>query len=785
MPAPFGPGCAIALLAGVAGCLLLPHLPPRAVSALLLAVGFLIVSRRGWLRVLGACVFGIGLAGWQADAALRAQLPTALEGRALELQGRIVGLPLHEPRRTRFEFVIDDTDAAPSSLRGRRVRIAWHGDDLRARSLLQAGSHWQLPLRLRPPRGLRNPGGSDGEKHAMAARVTASGSVIEPALAQRLVPPRGIDAWREGTSGRIRDAMRSPSSRFVRALALGDTRALTEDDWARLRAAGLTHLIAISGFHVGLVAGFFASVAAGLWWAFPGLSRRVPRPFAAAGGAVLGALAYAAITGFAVPTMRTAVMIAAVALARCLRRRQRVADSLALGCIVLLLLDPLAVLGAGFWLSFAGVAWLLWSLPAETQRRPWPLLRSFMAAQAVATLGLLPLTVVLFGQASFAGPLANLVAVPWWSLVVIPLALLGVLADSFHVGWGDLAWRWSAHAFDLPWPALSWIADSELAMAWLPEPRWFALPLALLSALWLLLPRGVPGKPLALLLWLPLLLPARGLPAHGEVQLTVIDVGQGLSVLVRTSHHSLLYDMGPALPDGFDAGEHAVAPTLHALGVRSLDAAVISHGDNDHAGGWPAVARSFPAVALLAPAGSPVSGLQACRAGQSWVWDGVRFRVLHPADGFPYLGNEASCVIRVETAHGSALLTGDIGHHVERKLVRSSPEVLRNDVVLAGHHGSAGSSDPGFVALTRARLALVSTGAGNRFGHPRADVIRRWCDAGAELLDTSRSGALRVWLGAAGLQVEERRASHPRPWDAARRRIGVAGLCYAQETQRP
>lgn len=763
----------------------MPQLPPRALLGVLLLAGLSLLWRAGWWRVAGAFVIGIGLAGWQAGAALRLQLPVALEGRALELRGQITGLPVHEPRKTRFEFVVDNDANAPPALQGKRLRIGWHGEDPRARALLQAGSRWQVPLRLRPPRGLRNPGGSDGEKHALAARIAANGTVIEPALARRLAPPRGIDAWRERTSARIAAAMRSPSSRFVRALALGDTRALTEEDWARLRAGGLTHLIAISGFHVGLVAGFFALLAAGVWWSCPALSRYVPRPFAAAGGAVVGALAYAAITGFAVPTMRTAVMISAVALARCLRRRQRVADSLALGCIVLLLLDPLAVLGAGFWLSFAGVAWLLWSLQAGTQRGPWQLLRSFVVAQAVVTIGLLPLTVMLFGQASFAGPFANLAAVPWWSLVVIPLALLGVLADTLNHGWGDVLWRGSAQAFDLLWPTLTRIADSHLAMAWLAEPRWFALPMAMLSALWLLMPRGLPGKPLALLLWLPLLSPARGLPGYGEAELTVIDVGQGLAVLVRTSRHSLLYDMGPALLDGFDAGEHAVVPALHALGIRRLDAAVISHGDNDHAGGWPAVARGLPVVAVLAPEGSPSPGLSACHAGHSWEWDGVRFRVLHPGAGFPYLGNEASCVIRVETRHGSALLTGDIGHYVERALASAWPASLRNDVVLVGHHGSAGSSDAAFVKLTGARLALVSTGAGNRFDHPRKEVVQRWCDAGAEVLDTSRSGALGVWLGASGLQVAERRASHARLWDASRRRNGAAGLCYAQEKQRP
>ena len=298
-------------------------------------------------------------------------------------------------------------------------------------------------------------------------------------------------------------------------------------------------------------------------------------------------------------------------------------------------------------------------------------------------------------------------------------------------------------------------------------------------------PIYLPGKRIALLLWLPLLFPARDLPAHGEAEVVVIDVGQGLSVLVRTARHSLLYDMGPAERDGFDAGERAVVPTLHALGVRRIDAAMLSHGDNDHAGGWPAVARTIPVAALLAPAGSPVPGITACVAGQSWEWDGVRFRVLHPTPWFPYLGNEASCVLRVETAHGDVLLTGDIGSVVESKLLHASPEALRSDVVVVPHHGSAGSSSESFVAATRARLALVSSGAGNRFGHPKPQIAKRWCDAGAEVVDTARAGALRVWLGRAGLQLDERRASRARLWDAARRRHGTAGLCYALETQRP
>ena len=218
---------------------------------------------------------------------------------------------------------------------------------------------------------------------------------------------------------------------------------------------------------------------------------------------------------------------------------------------------------------------------------------------------------------------------------MIPLGLLGLLLDTLHAGWGNGVWQAAAWTFDLLWPGLAWIADGPLAMAWLPEPRWFALPLALLGAFWLLLPRGVPGKALALCLWLPLLWPDRGVPRPGEVDVVVVDVGQGLSVLVRTATHALLYDTGPAEADGFDAGERAVVPTLRALGVRRLDAVVLSHGDNDHAGGWTAVARALPVAAVLAPAGSPVPGLQACHVGMSWQWDGVRVEVLHPGADFP------------------------------------------------------------------------------------------------------------------------------------------------------
>lgn len=778
----FGIPVALALLAGVTTCLWLPWLASWPVSALVLVAGTWGWIRRSspevrlhrgayWRCVLGAFACGFALTGLHGAYALSVQLPVTLEKRETIVTGRIVDLPQHDPRCTRFLFEIDAAGSKLPELQGRRLRLGWYDDERRAdaphpRFGLKAGQRWSLPVRLRAPRGLRNPGAADAEKFAVAQRLTATGYVYAPEMARRLSPPRGLEAWREAMSDRIALQVPTPAARFVRALALGDTRALSDADWEALRANGLTHLIAISGFHVGLVAGFFALLARGVWWLWPRLGRRWPASVAAALCAVAGATTYAAVAGFALPTLRTVLMIAVVAAARAWRRPVRAAQALALALIAILLVDPLAVVGAGFWLSFLGVAWLLWCLPHGGSS----LWREFLSAQGVATLGLLPLSVVLFGQASLAGPFANLIAVPWWSLVVVPMSLIGLLFDAVCPGTGGWAWRLAAWCFDLSWPVFQWLADSGLALWWLPESRWFALPLALIGVFWLLLPRGTPGKGLALLLWLPLLWPDRRIPKTGEVELLVIDVGQGLSVLVRTQRHALLYDMGPAVRDGFDAGDRAVVPALHALGVRRLDRAVISHGDNDHAGGFGAVHAEFPVVDVSVPEGVDLpTATAACMAGRRWRWDGVEFRFLHPPPHFPYLANESSCVLRIESAHSTALLTGDIGEVIERDLVRLHAAGLKSDVVLIAHHGSAGSSDSSFVEATQPRLALVSSGHGNRFGHPKPQVLERWQHAGARTFDTSASGALRVGLRDQGLRIETRRGAQPRWWDAARR----------------
>lgn len=781
----FSPVTAAALLGGMLLATRVSKLPSAWLISAILLLGL-----SGWLRgqyawrIAGAFALGLGLLMGQGVWRMAGVLPVDMEHREATITGRIVELPLHEERRTRFDLVVDDASDLPQALRGKRLRLSWY-DAWRSRSKagshmdtprhqLKAGERWRLRVKLRAPRALRNPGAFDGERQMLLDGIAAAGHVRAPDSATRLDPPTGIIAWREDMSTRITQGTLATSGRFIAALALGDTRGLSIEDWEKLRAAGLTHLIAISGSHVGLVGLGLAGLAWCLYWLWPALGRRHPRRIAMAVAATFGAFAYLLATGASLPTLRTVMMIAFVAGALLMRRQAGVAQSLAVALMCVLMLDPLSILRPGFWLSFGGVAWLAWCLQGVKAGH----VRQFLAAQAVASLGLLPLAVIFFAQASLVGPLANLVAVPWWGGVVVPLSLLGTAMEMLHDGGGRWCWTLAGLAFDLSWPLFEWLASSRLALIWIPQSAVWALPLAMLGVFAVLMPRGMPGRVLAGTLALPLLWPGLDLPDQGEVDIVQVDVGQGTAMLVRTRHHQLMYDAGPASPQGFDAGERAVLPLLHAHGVTRVDTMILSHADADHAGGRDAIARAMPIGQTLAPPAAPLVGAMACEAGQEWTWDGVRFRFLHPTPHFPYLKNQSSCVLRIETAWGAALLTGDIDDLIEDRLLQLPAAELRADVVTVPHHGSGGSSSQAFVDATGARLALISSGYANRFRHPRDNIVQRWQDAGAAPLISSELGAIQIRIGRAGLTWQAERMESARLWDAVVRHPREAGLSY-------
>ncbi|MGC1547167.1 MAG: DNA internalization-related competence protein ComEC/Rec2 [Rhodanobacter sp.] len=736
-------GAGLALLVGVSVVQWLPVLPPRWSMSVLAGLALLC----GWcwprMRSVVPLLLGFAWAAWCGSAAMDARLPRALEGQDFTVVGSITGLPLVRSDATSFQLRVEQATLAGNDvpIHG-LLRLSWYG---KAPALTPC-SRLHLTLRLRRPRGLIDPGGADSERSALERGIVAVGYVRDnPANTQLDQSAFCLDGLRNRIADDIVTRVADPhDAALLRAFTVGDTRGLSQQDWQVARANGVSHLIAISGFHVGVAAVFGVWLAWLLYWLWPGMALRLPRPQAQAAAALIVALAYGALAGFGLPTVRTLLMIGVVALMRCSRRHGSGAHALALALIAILVFDPLAVLAAGFWLSFVGVGFLLLCLDTRGSGVR-AFLRELSSGQLVMTLSLLPLTMWFFGESSLIGALSNLIAVPFVSFVIVPCALFGMLLLLLCPPLATPVLWVAAHLMHAQWWLLERIANWPGAHWYLPEVQLWALLLATLGALWLFMPRGIPWRAFGLLLFLPLLRPPEALPATGAFQAWMLDVGQGLSVVVRTRGHALVYDTGARFPSEFDLGEAVVIPSLHALGIDDLDMLMVSHADNDHAGGAGAVAAAFPQARRYAgePERMPLP-MDPCLTGQAWQWDGVRFRVLNPTTAQPGAkDNDRSCVLLVEGAGGRLLLTGDIGMAVEPPVAAAlGPGPA--PVLQVPHHGSRTSSSAGFIGAVQPELALVSAGWRNRFGHPRPEVLQRYAAAGVPVLNTATSGAIAV-----------------------------------------
>lgn len=726
------------------------------------------VLPRPWRRPLLAGLFGACWAFWVAASGMASRLDPALEGVDLRVEGLVADLPRRDSDAVRFRFCprqawrADTGEAVAVSGCWRMAWYARHGfgevrepvpGAMEELPDMRADQQWRLHVRLRRPRGLSNPGGFDSERKALETGLGAYGYVRTGSPQVRLDDTAGINRLREHIASHV-DGIFPAQPRMaalLRGLAVGDRRGFEAADWASLRMTGTTHLFSISGLHVGMVGVFVAMLMAGLAWCFPALLRWAPRRVWALPPAVVAATGYAWLAGFEVPTRRSALMIAVAAMILLARRRGSLWQGWCLAMAAVLLLDPLAVLSIGFWLSFLGVAWLLLAGQGRARQAWW---RSATQAQWAVSIGLLPVGIGFFAQASWISPLVNLIAIPWVTLLVVPVLLLGVgllavWAPAGHV-LIDLAARLLAPLMS----ALDAVAAWPLAASWLAEPSALGLASATVAAVVVLLPVQRRLRWLAVPLLLPLFLATPLRPSFGQFQLDVLDVGQGTAVLVRTRHHALLFDTGARYPNGYDAGEAVIVPALRALAVGRLDALVVSHADSDHAGGAESVLREVPVLRLLAGERLP-QGVQAtapeaesCLAGHRWHWDGVAFELLHPPPRYPARGNEISCVLSVRAANGeAALLTGDAGELAELRMLALHRPALSSRVLVLGHHGSTTSSSTAFLDAVGASLAIASAGYRNRFGHPHIDVLRRLDWRGVEVATTWRTGAVHVHLG--------------------------------------
>jgi competence protein ComEC len=755
---------ALAFAAGAAALQLQAELPPLAWLALLPACIAGIYFRP---KLSAAFALGLGFLWAAAMAHLRMAdwLAPELEGRDLDVVGVVSGLPALSERAVRFEFEVESAEVRLP----RKLLLAWHrgpwteeGPALLGESV-HPGERWLFTVRLRRPHGHVNPYGFDYEAWLLERGVGATGYVRQRGEQKRIgfrnQFPDLVERAREAVRDRFQARLgATPAAGILAALAIGDQRSISAEEWRLFNRTGVTHLMSISGLHVTLVSGLAAWLVAFGWRRAPALTVRLPARRAAAAAAVLAALGYTLLAGFAVPAQRTFYMVSVVALALWCGRIASPARTLAAALAVVVAADPWAPLAPGLWLSFAAVALIFYVAAGESRLMQWA------RTQWAITIGLAPAALLLFGQLSVAGPLANALAIPVVSVVVTPLALIAAVLPV------ETLLQIAAWLVEWLLRFLEWCAALPGALWQQHVPPWWAAALAMAGAIWILAPRGVPWRAGGLALMAPAFALAPAAPAAGEAWITALDVGQGLAVVVRTANRTLLYDSGPSYGPEADSGGRVVVPVLRGAGIRGVDMMVLSHEDVDHLGGALTVLETLE-VQALASSLARNHGLNAivataarCAAGMSWEWEGVRFDFLHPPPGWEGARrNNQSCVLRVEAGGASMLLTGDIERLAE-EVLRKRSALLRADILLVPHHGSRTSSSAEFIAAVAPRWAVVAAGYRNRFGHPAPEVLERYAAAGVRVLRTDLQGAVSVVLKKDALQVGTERARRPRYW---------------------
>lgn len=760
------------------------------VSALSFLAGILLVQQLsalpniGWLIVGGAVagiiawlrywrwlffVLGVLWAILFALYRLSDRLPEHLDGTEIQVTGIVNDLPEQDEKRVRFDFIVAGpagagivgSPAEPAQHLPTKLRISWYYPD----QVVKAGQQWVFTVKLKRIHGNINPGGFDYERWLFTEGIGATAYVRpspRPVLLGQDSAWSSISVWRQHITDQLSKTLAdSPSLGLIKALTIGDGSRISPSQWDVFRKTGTTHLVVISGSHIGLIAGLVYFLVLKLW-AWTGWLKQSPQKVAAI-MAVLVAIFYSGLAGFSVPTQRSVIMLMIAMTAIILQRNSRPFNTVSIALVAVLLFDPLAVLAAGFWLSFLAVSLIIYAVSGRLGK-----IGSFSAGiklHWVTAVGLSPLLLLFFQQVSLISPLANLIAVPVISFLVVPLALLAVsimfisaaLAGKlfFLVDFVLQSLEWLlVHLADIPWASINQ-----------PQPSSGAIFFAIPGIVLLLAPVGIPARWLSLVMFLPLIFTEAKQPETGETKLTLLDVGQGLSVVVQTAHHLLVYDTGAKFSEHSDLGKSVVLPFLHAQGLDKIDLLVISHGDNDHIGGAASLMRGMDTEQVLTSvpkqllAYAPIE----CTAGQSWLWDDVKFTILSPQQEF-VSENDKSCVLKIQSKQGGVLLTGDIEAATEAWLVKTYGAELKTKVLIAPHHGSKTSSTAGFLQAVQPEYVLIPAGFHNQFGHPHHDVLARYQQVHTQWLNSADSGAITINVKNNAWSVQKMRDTESKYW---------------------
>lgn len=771
----------LSILSFVAGTISLQFfskLPSNIIAVIILSLVllFALIIHRTYPKKKKLCgcflltffaLLGFNWSSFYAHQILKWSLNKNLEKQNVIIEGYITSLPKYDEEKMSFIFKMTHLNGKEEKA---KLLINWYKDYPKY-PFLKVNDKWRLAVRLKRPHSNLNPGSFDVEKYFLVNSIRATGYVINNPLNARLNSNKfyfNINKLREYLNVKIKDSLRGlPFTNFISALVIGDQSGIDKTEWQVLRRTGTIHFLIIAGLHIGFIAGLMFFLAKSMLKFFPRLTLYIPAPYFGACGALLGAITYSALAGFSIPTERATIMIGIFMLSLLLQRNIPAGHSLLIALLIIILLNPLAGLSSGFWLSFAAVFIITYSLESRIVK-PGKYGRYFKL-QLSLTLGLIPLTLLFFCEAPIVSFLANIITIPAMGFIIIPLSFTGSLFLLFAPSIGHGLLLISTKILSIIWQWLSYLSTLPLASFHHNIFNNWILFSSLISMLLFLSPRYLPCRSIFIVWLIPLIfyLPP-GPTASSEIWFTLLDVGQGLASVIRTKNHVMVYDTGLKLKDGSDSGETIIEPFLRNIGVKKIDMLIISHNDEDHSGGAQYLLNSMHIKYVMAskPEVFKDHNARKCQSGMTWSWDGVNFSFLHPPKDFPLEGNNASCVLKVTSGKNSVLFSGDIEKEAEKLLVAEKAQDLNSSILIVPHHGSRTSSKQYFVDAVNPKYALFSTGYLNRFRFPSKTVMKRYLKNKTLILNTAQTGAItfKFTSKSSMLAPELYRVTHKRYW---------------------
>lgn len=722
--------------------------------------------RKKIFLIFFAFAFGFCWSLWFAQQIISWKLPNEFEGQTITAVGYIASLPVINYHQASFLFETQRLNFKNKNINGKaKIRLVWRNPP----ENLQVGDQWQMALKLKRIHGLQNIGGFDYEAWALQNGIRAQGYVVNVLPAHLLSQHKyryPFHFFRQKLLNKIKKILPDTAvSPWLLALIIGERSNIPQSQWEVLRATGTNHLMAIAGLHIGLVAGFFHLCFGWCWRRSVKLMLLWPAQQASALFALLTAFLYSAMAGFSLPTQRALIMLAMFIISILIKRENNVWQSWSWALFIVLLVNPLNVLTESFWLSFATIALIIFGVRGRLSPAGW--WWKWGRTQWVIGVGLMPLTLMLFQQLSFISFIANIIAIPWLAFFILPFSLAANLILFFSSSAAILCLMIADKALELLWIILTFLSKIHFVIWHQPILNMAIFLFALIAVLLFLLPIGMPGRWLGIIWSLPLFFSPVNKPALQQFWVTLLDVGQGLAVVVQTKSHTLVYDTGAKFNEN-DSGERIVIPYLRTIGTKKLDMLVISHADNDHRGGAQSLLQAFPETPIKTSVVDkfPQAAVNYCLRGDAWRWDGVNFAFIYPTIDKLNLGNNSSCVLRIDNGVESILLTGDIEKFAEQALLQVQPQ-LKSTIMIAPHHGSKTSSWLPFVEAAHPEIVFYAIGYRNRFHFPHTQVVNRYTAIAAQQFNTAESGMINVKLNANNttiLSPQHFRKNHQRYW---------------------